>query len=50
MYERNLPPYLGHDLESNNAFIDDTPLLSDLQRQSYKIYLAARHEVLFGNR
>jgi len=50
MYERNLPPYLAHDLEAINAFIDDMPLLTDLQQQFYKTYLAARHEVLFGNR
>ena len=30
-----------------NAFIDDTPLLADLQRQFYKTYLAARYEALF---
>ena len=35
------------DLAAINAFIDDTPLLTDLQRQFYKTYLAARHEALF---
>ena len=30
------------------AFIDDAPLLTDLQRQFYKVYLAARYEALFG--
>ena len=50
MYERNLPPYLAHDLAAINAFIGDMPLLTDLQQQFYKTYLAARHEVLFGNR
>ena len=47
MYERNLPPYLAHDLAAVNAFIDDVPLLTDLQRQFYKTYLAARYEELF---
>jgi hypothetical protein len=47
MYEQNLPPYLAHDLAAINALIDDTPLLTDLQRQFYKTYLAARYEVLF---
>ena len=50
MYERNLQPYLAHDLEAINAFIDDMPLLTDRQQQFYKTYLAARREVLFGNR
>ena len=36
------------DLAAINAFIDDTPLLTDLQRQFYKTYLAARYEALFG--
>ena len=31
------------------AFIDNTLLLSDLQRRFYKVYLAARYEALFGN-
>ena len=30
-----------------NDFIDDAPLLSDLQRRFYKTYLAARREALF---
>ena len=30
-----------------NAFIDDTPYLTDLQCQFYKTYLAARYDVLF---
>ena len=47
MYERNLPPYLAHDLAAVNAFIDDVPLLTDLQRQFYKTYLVARYEELF---
>lgn len=35
------------DLAAINAFIDAAPYLSDLQRQFYKTYLAARHEALF---
>ncbi len=35
------------DLGAINAFIDDTPLLTDLQRQFYKTYIAARYEALF---
>ena len=38
----------GFPLGAINAFIDDTPLLTDLQRQFYKTYLAARYEALFG--
>ena len=37
------------DLAAINAFIDDTPYLTDLQRQFYKTYLAARYEVMFGS-
>jgi len=48
MYERNLPPYLTHDLGAINVFIDDMPLLTARQQQFYKTYLAARYEVLFG--
>ena len=29
------------------AFIDDAPLLTDLQRRFYKTYLVARFEALF---
>lgn len=50
MYERNLPPYLAHDLEAINAFIDDMPLLTDFQQQFYKTYPATRYEALFGIR
>ena len=35
------------DLAAINAFVDDTPYLSDLQRQFYKTYLAARYEAMF---
>ena len=28
---------------------DDAPLLTDLQRQFYKTYLAARYKVMFGS-
>lgn len=35
------------NLAAINAFIDDAPLLTDLQRQFYKTYLAARFEALF---
>ena len=35
------------DLAAINAFIDDTPLLTDLQRFFYKTYLSARYEALF---
>ena len=35
------------DMEKINDFIDDVPLLSDLQRNFYKTYLAARREALF---
>ena len=37
------------DLVAINAFIDDTPLLTDLQRQFYKTYLAARYNSLYLN-
>ena len=36
------------DLSAINAFIDDTPYLTDLQRKFYKTYLAARYEAMFG--
>ena len=36
------------DLAAINAFIDDTPLLTALQRQFYKTYLSARYEAVFG--
>ena len=42
--ERILPRI---DLAAISAFIDDTPYLTDLQRQFYKIYLAARYEAMF---
>ena len=35
------------DLAAISAFIDDTPYLTDLQRQFYKTYLAARYEAMF---
>ena len=35
------------DLAAISAFIDDTPYLTDLQRQFYKTYLAARYKVMF---
>ena len=35
------------DLAAINAFIDDTPYLTDLQRQFYKIYLTARYAAMF---
>jgi len=35
------------DLAAINAFIDNTPYLSDLQRRFYKTYLAARYEAMF---
>ena len=35
------------DLAAIIAFIDDTPYLTDLQRQFYKTYLAARYEAMF---
>ena len=35
------------DLAAINAFIDDTPYLTDLQRRFYKTYLAARYKVMF---
>ena len=38
------------DIAAICEFIDDTPLLTDLQRRFYKAYLAARLEVLFGKR
>ena len=50
MSERKMPPYLAHDLEAINAFIDDMPLLTDFQQQFYKTYPAARYEALFGIR
>ena len=36
------------DLAAINSFIDDVPLLTDIQREFYKTYLAARYEALFG--
>ena len=36
------------DLDALCAFIDDTPLLTDLQRRFYKTYLEARYEALFA--
>ena len=36
MFERNLPPFLAHDL------------MTDLQHQFYKTYLAARYAAMFG--
>ena len=33
---------------ANGEFIDDVPLLSELQRRFDKTYLAARREALFG--
>ena len=36
------------DLSAIDAFIDDAPILSDLQRRFYKTYLAERCEALFG--
>ena len=36
------------DLAAISAVIDTTPYLSDLQRRFYKIYLAARYEVMFA--
>ena len=47
MHERNLPECLAHGIEAINAFIDDTPPLTALQRQFCKTYLAARHEAEF---
>lgn len=35
------------DLAAISAFIDDTPYLTDLQRQFYKTYLAARYKAMF---
>ncbi len=35
------------DLDALCAFIDDTPLLTDLQRRFYKTYLESRYEALF---
>ena len=40
--------FLAPKITGSTAFIDDTPLLTDLQRQFYKTYLAARYEALFG--
>ena len=36
------------DMSAIGEFIDDVPLLSELQRRFYKTYLAARREALFG--
>ena len=35
------------DLAAISAFIDDTPYLTDLQRQFYRTYLTARYKVMF---
>ncbi len=32
------------NLDEINAFIDDVPYISDLQREFYKQYIAARYE------
>ena len=37
------------DLAAINAFIDDTPYLTDHQRRFYKVYLAARFAALFAS-
>ena len=37
------------DLAAINAFIDDTPYLTDHQRRFYKVYLAARFSALFAS-
>ncbi len=37
------------DLDAICAFIDDTPLLTNLQRRFYKTYLESRYEALFGD-
>ena len=37
------------DLAAINAFIDDTPYLTDRQRRFYKVYLAARFSALFAS-
>ena len=37
------------DLAAINAFIDDTPCLTDHQRRFYKVYLAARFSALFAS-
>ena len=48
MYERNLPEYLAHDLEAWKKGVEEKlSCLTDIQRQFYKTYLAARHEALF---
>ena len=49
-----LAPSLAHivpriDLAAINAFIDDTPYLTDHQRRFYKVYLAARFAALFAS-
>ena len=38
MYERNLPPYLVHDRDAGKK---------DVRQQLYRIYLAARQDVMF---
>ena len=38
------------DLDAICAFIDDAPLLTDLQRRFYKTYLESRYEALFGDK
>ena len=43
-----LAPHI--DLTAIHAFIDDVPLLADLQRTFYKVYLSARYEALFHDR
>ena len=43
--ERNLPPYLAHDLDAWKKGVEEK---SHLQRQFYKTYLAARYEAMFG--
>ena len=36
------------DLGAISGLVDDTPLLTDLQRNFYKTYLAARYDAFFG--
>ncbi len=36
------------DMAAIFAFIDGVPLLTDLQRRFYKVYLSARRAALFG--
>lgn len=46
MFEKNLPPYLAHDLDAWKKDVEEHSRFLDCR--FYKTYLAARRETLFG--